>query len=208
MEKSKKSKKKLIGIIAGCAMAFVLTVVVSVAVTLAYFGDNKDASGTITMGQALKFGTTATASTTLTTAKTLPGASDKVTVSASIAQSTTTAYLRVKVASSGTGADSIVLGNTYTCTDGTFIKNGDYYYLAESGAITTDNDMVVLDATAAAGKAISFEIPYTVDAALKNEVAGQEITITVSMEIIQSEYVGKSTRVADVATAWNSATVG
>lgn len=207
MEKSKKSKKKLIGIIAGCAMAFVLTVVVSVAVTLAYFGDNKDASGTITMGQALEFGTTATASTTLTTAKTLPGASDKVTVSASIAQSTTTAYLRVKVASSGTGAGSIVLGNTYTCTDGTFIKNGNYYYLAESGATADTNKMAVLDATAA-GKAISFEIPYTVDAALKNEVAGQEITITVSMEIIQSEYVGATTSVADVATVWNSATVG
>lgn len=205
MEKSKKSKKKLIGIIAGCAMAFVLTVVVSVAVTLAYFGDTKDASGTITMGQALNFDSSATASTTLTTAKTLPGASDKVTVSASIAKSTTTAYLRVKVTSSGTGASSIVLGNTYTCTDGTFVKNGEYYYLAKTGA--TD-DMAVLDATAEGGKAISFEIPYTVDAKLKNEVAGQQITITVTMEIIQSEYVGESTSVAAVATVWNSATVG
>lgn len=208
MEKSKKSKKKLIGIIAGCAMAFVLTVVVSVAVTLAYFGDTKDASGTITMGQALKFGSSATASITLTTAKTLPGASDKVTVSASIAESTTTAYLRVKVASSGTGATSIVLGDTYTCADGTFVKNGEYYYLAETGATADTDDMAVLDATAEGGKAISFEIPYTVDAKLKNEVAGHQITITVTMEIIQSEYVGETTSVAAVATVWNSAIVG
>lgn len=209
MEKSKKSKKKLIGIIAGCAMAFVLTVVVSVAVTLAYFGDTKSANGTITMGQELKFGETASASTTLETAETLPGASSNISVSATIAQSTTTAYLRVKVGATGTGASSIVLGTTYTCEDGTFVLNGEddnaYYYLTQ----TSDNTkMQVLDANASGGKAISFTIPYSVDAKLTNTVANQTITVTVTMEIIQSEYVGTNGTLTSVATAWNAGTVG
>lgn len=202
MEKSK-SKKKLIGIIAGCAMAFILTVVVSVAVTLAYFGDTKNGESTITMGQALKFGGDVSASTTLTTEKTLPGATDNITVNASIAKSTTTAYLRVKVASSGTGSDSIKLGTSFTSADGKFVSNADgYYYLAQTDA---DTKMQVLDATATA-KAISFTIPYSVDATLTNTVAGQTITVTVTMEIVQSEYFGDGT-VANVATTWADATI-
>lgn len=197
MEKSK-SKKKLIGIIAGCAMAFILTVVVSVAVTLAYFGDTKSGDTSITMGQALTFSGDVSASTTLTTDKTLPGASSNITVTGTIAQSTTTAYLRVKVTSTGTGANSIVLGQEFTGADGKYVKNGDYYYLTQ----TADNTkMLVVDATAG-NKVISFTVPYSVDAKLTNTVAGQTITVTVTMDIVQSEYFADGTLTA-VAALWN-----
>lgn len=210
MEKSKKSKKKLIGIIAGCAMAFVLTVVVSVAVTLAYFGDKGSDSTTITMGQKLEFtagedGKKVTASTTLVEGKVLPGANGDITVSGTIGQTDTTAYLRVKVVTAGDGASSIVLGETFTCTDGTFVKNGsgdtEYYYLAVTDSTT---NMQVLNANADGGKTISFTIPYSVDNKLTNEVAGQTITVTVTMEIIQSANIATVSTVANVAAAWNA----
>lgn len=214
MEKSKKSKKKLIGIIAGCAMAFVLTVVVSVAVTLAYFGDTTSADTTITMGQALKFDTSKTASVenamTVSGGSVLPGATGKVTVTGTIAESTTKAYFRIKlnIAAIDTGSslstnDFNFSGYTVTVggAEGTLSTETDgYYYLISSGTTLAEIN------PAAAATDVVVSMPYTIDNSLKNEVAGKSIKITATMEIIQSEYVGST--ISEVATEWTTANVG
>lgn len=208
MEKAK-SKKKLIAIIAGAAMAFILTVVVSVAATLAYFGD-QDTTGdaTITMGQALTFvdnSVTANASV----ANVLPGSTGNLTISGQIAQTTTTAYVRLKINTSGDNTDILTLGDSVaeasTTSLGTFVKHTDgYYYLADT---TTTTNMKVVDASAGA-TTVSVVLPYTVSAALTSSdvTPGGVLTVNATMEIIQSENLG--TTVSEVATTWATATVG
>ena len=199
---NKKNKKKLFAIIGASALAFILTVALSVSITLAYFGDKTNGSATVTMGEALTFAAGTTASTTLEKAKTLPGASSTIKVDAKIAQTTTTAYLRAKVVADGTGKTSIVLGDSFTIAEGKLTKSGDYWYLTDAAG----TNMVVLDATAG-DKAISFTIPYSVDPTLTNDVADQEITVTVTLEIVQSEYIATDATLAKVAAAWDTATV-
>lgn len=208
MEKAK-SKKKLIAIIAGAAMAFVLTVVVSVAATLAYFGDQKTTGdATITMGQALTFvdsSVTAQASV----ANVLPGSTGNLTISGQIAQTTTTAYVRLKINVSGDNTNILTLGDNVaeasTSSLGTFVKHTDnYYYLAKTGTTT---DMQAVNASTAA-TTVSVVLPYTVDATLTSSdvTPGGVLTVNATMEIIQSENLG--TTVDAVATTWSTATVG
>lgn len=207
---NKKSKKKLFAIIGSSVLAFVLTVVVSVAVTLAYFGDSGNNEATITMGQALEFvGDAATdkvsASTDLGDDETvLPGAEGTITVEATIAKTTTKAYLRAKVESTG-DTTTIVIGDIATDL-GDFVKVGDYYYLAVDGgatAATADSTMQELDASADAGKALTLTIAYSVDKDLTNDVADDTITVTVTLEIIQTENLvdGEAT-VTAVSGVW------
>ena len=200
---NKKSKKKLFAIIGGSVLAFVLTVVVSVAVTLAYFGDQTTANDTITMGQALTFDTAEGKVATVTSDVdvVLPGAQGELTVAGNIAKTTTKAYIRMKVVPSGDGATSIVLGTNYTCADGTFVSSGTdgYYYLVKTADQTSMQD---LDASGDAGKALSIEVPYTVDPTLTNDVAEDELTVTITLEIIQAENVG--TTLAEVVAVWEA----
>lgn len=196
---NKKSKKKLFAIIGSSVLAFVLTVVVSVAVTLAYFGDTQSGEETITMGQALTF-TESSVTATANLETVLPGAEGTLTVNGQIAQSTTKAYLRAKVTTDGTGASSIVLGDEFTTTLGTFVSSGadGYYYLVKTA---TPTDMQDLDASAAA-KDISFTVAYTVDPDLTNDVAEQTITVTATLEIIQAENIG--TTLTEVVGVWEA----
>ena len=202
---SKKSKKKLFAIIGSSVLAFILTVVVSVAVTLAYFGDTQDGEGTVTMGQALNWeANSVTAETELAEGKTvLPGHQGTLTVSGTIEQTTTPAYLRMKIASAaeGEGAADIELASEYVCTDGTFVSAGadGWYYLVKTA---DESAMQSLDASAANGKEVSYTVVYTVDKDYTNDVANDVITVSVTMEIIQAENIGTS--LTEVVAVWEA----
>ncbi len=201
---NKKNKKKLFAIIGASALAFILTVALSVSITLAYFGDTKTSPATkITMGEKLTFTAAGVTASNKIEGSVLPGASGTVEVTGVIAKSTTKAFLRVKVEKTGDGATAIDLKN-FTCADGTFVENDGYFYLTSSGEGTTAT-MKELDASSA-DKTLTLTGSYTVDKTLVGDgetgVAGKSITVTVTMQIIQSEYVG--TTVASVAEAWGT----
>lgn len=198
---NKKNKKKLFAIIAASALAFVLTIALSVSITLAYFGDTKTGTANVTMGQKLEFSgnITAAAASGTTLTGLLPGGSVDVEATGTIAKSTTTAYLRVKAVSSGTNASSFTVA-TATCDLGSLVKQGDYLYLANGTTPT------IVDASSA-DKSVKVTVKVSVDKTLTNDVAGKEVTLTFTFEIIQSANI-TATTVETLATEWASATVG
>lgn len=212
MEKSKKSKKKLIGIIAGCAMAFVLTVVVSVAVTLAYFGQTKNATdATITMGQALEFNgdITATVAGETTVTNALPGQPAAIKVSGTIKKSTTKAFLVTTLSISADKAsdkldvpaisDAAFTVGGVTKTAKTYTDsetNKTYLYVATSEGNNCEE--ITLDSDTTFVITISYKIPTDAD----NSAAEAKITVSASASIIQTKYLGTegadSSAIADV----------
>lgn len=208
MEKAK-SKKKLIAIIAGAAMAFVLTVVVSVAATLAYFGDTATGTGsTIKMGQALEFDgdLTSTATSGVTLTDVLPGWSGSVDVKGTVATTNTAYYLRLKLTSEAavdnTNEDveptDIIAMTGVKYGDATLTAHTDgYYYLVTGSNVTR----------LTAGDDYTFVVSFKVDESVKNVAALASITLTAQMEIVQADYLveGDSAALADVASAWATA---
>lgn len=216
MEKAK-SKKKLIAIIAGAAMAFVLTVVVSVAATLAYFGDSKQTdNASVTMAQALNFSTAPSVTANATVTGALPGDKGTVTVSGTISQSTGTgAFFRFKITpdAANTGNDSIKIGSAAsnatafatTGVTGTMCVVGDWIYLADGDAAATAKPTVQ---STDAENPFTIVIPYSIAAELTNTVANQTIKFKVTCEIVQSKNIIATDGTVDALnTAWNSATV-
>ena len=194
MEKAK-SKKKLIAIIAGAAMAFVLTVVVSVAATLAYFGQTATAGGaTITMGQALEFdgaiASTIAGETELEGAR--PGQGANVVVSGKVKASTTKAYMLAKITIGGTLADVTTLPAVTTATvtiNGTehdCAISGDYLFV---GTGTTCEELTFSDE---AGTEFDITVEYTIPETLTNNAEYKTLTLAAEVSIIQSQYVGST----------------
>ncbi len=197
MEKSKKSKKKLIGIIAGCAMAFVLTVVVSVAVTLAYFGDKSTGTGTLKMQGAVSLGDSVTISNS-TTNPILPGAtveaSASVAVDSTDSKNTPTDFVvAVKFSAVSTSEENSPLSDTaisnfkvgdktYYLVQGEDLYNDTYYVVATAEETTK---LAVIPGTAAE-QTLTFDLTSKINTALTNESAASTITFTATVVAIQS----------------------
>ena len=185
MEKAK-SKKKLIAIIAGAAMAFVLTVVVSVAATLAYFGQAKDADTAVTMGGSVLVGASATEATSL--ADLIPGQKVNMDVKASVSSSTEQNACLLAILSV-TSEDSDVDVTAFTSTVATSWTKvgtatgtlaGDVYMLGTSSAAD------VIAATTSATEKSLFAGSVTIPTTWGNEVADAEITIVVTFIATQT----------------------
>lgn len=206
MEKAK-SKKKLIAIIAGAAMAFVLTVVVSVAATLAYFGQTATANqSTITMGEGLNFksGVAATVAGQTNLPNALPGQNADVAVTGAIEKSSTKAFLLAELTideSSTLGEEyqpdvdvaTISLNSAEATAMGVYTNGGKTYLYYGS-----DNACTEIDAT---GADVNFVITveYTIPAELTNTAEAKTIVLNAKVSVIQSQYVGST--VAEVVTA-------
>ena len=115
MEK-KKNNKKLFAIIAASALAFVLTVALSVSITLAYFGGKTDASANLTMGGSVEVNKKQTAAATLE--KLIPGQKMDMDISVDVTSSSTQDAYLVAIISidAKTGADGEITNAT--------VKNG------------------------------------------------------------------------------------
>ena len=207
MEKAK-SKKKLIAIIAGAAMAFVLTVVVSVAATLAYFGQTKTTEGNdIVMGQELVFNgdITAAASEDVTLTNVLPGWSGTMDVTGTVKQTTTKYFLRVKLNVTDTDLEddfdavaAIALGEV-TLNGQTLEKEGNYYYVVD-GSVAKELD------SSADNTTYTFVVNFSVADTVTNAAALKSIKVGAEMGIIQSAYID-NTSLANLASAWEGATI-
>ncbi len=194
MEKSK-SKKKLIGIIAGCAMAFILTVVVSVAVTLAYFGDKVTGTQTLKMQGRVDLGDAVTL-TASTSDPILPGATVKASATVTVAETTGTPtdfVVAIKFTAESTSTETTALQDTAISNfkvagEGTYylVKGTDayadvYYVVASEGATS----LAVITGTKTA-QALTFDVSTKLNTALTNTSALSEITFTAEVTAIQA----------------------
>ena len=107
MEK-KKNNKKLFAIIAASALAFVLTVALSVSITLAYFGQAASGSATLSTGGSVLVGTAETFSDEVSGL--VPGQKVTMDIKATVKSSTKQDAFLVAIVDLGDGADSDLAG--------------------------------------------------------------------------------------------------
>lgn len=191
---NKKSKKKLFAIIGSSVLAFVLTVVVSVAVTLAYFGDKVEGNADLTMQGAVDLGSAITVEST-TTDPILPGATITASGEVKVAATTGTptdfvVALQVK-ALNEEGTESALVKNTVLKTFmvgsteyGLQEVDGVYYVVAKGAA--EDNDLLQVITGTTAEQTITFVAQTEIDKDLNNDYALEKITVKVEVIAMQS----------------------
>ena len=201
MEK-RKNKKKLFAIIAGSALAFVLTIALSVSITLAYFGDTSSDGATVTMGAKVEIGdTTATAApaTVIPTQKTVVSATASLTPSGT--QSVLFAVVDVDVATELGTLQSITTAAGWTKVGttakvaGTLVTDateGDLFVLGTETALTKINEdpTIADDSTLATAE---FTYSFIVPAALTNDVSTKTVTVKVQFIRLQHIYLSDGT---------------
>lgn len=171
---NKKNKKKLFAIIGASALAFILTVALSVSITLAYFGGSKAGTTTVTMDKAVTVDTVAMGSATVDNA--LPGQAVALDATATVSAGTTGAFVAAKVVI-GAGIDGLALAADQKFANWT--KSGDYYiYTGPTGEVP----QVVANAGTAkvAGS-------FVIDKTLTNDAAEKSVTITVTFVAVQGK---------------------
>ncbi len=208
-----KRKKNLTAIIIGSALAFVLTVVLSVTLTLAFFGDTGTGTGNVTMGGPVNVNDTVMDSVNLAGA--LPGQKINLNAAATVsstATNTTNAILRAyftwtvsdgaDIASPNIPTDAFDLNAT---GDAKWVKHGDFYYLTNA----TDGNMAVIDLTATGNtKTVALVNDYTLSKDLTNAVADKTITITVEFTAVQANLpVGADNALTDTVSTEQARTV-
>ncbi len=180
---NKKSKKKLFAIVGGSVLAFILTVVVSVAVTLAYFGGTQTTNATITMDEAVSIGSFNMTGTTST--EVLPG--QKVDVKSTLTVETPAdadgsenngaAFIAIKAEIEDNTNANNASGAFATAPAGWVLKDGWYYYASADEKLTKVN----------AGDSVTLDFSYIVSTTLTNDVANETVTITLTGIAVQGQ---------------------
>jgi len=209
----KKNKKKLFAIIGGSVLAFVLTIALSVSITLAYFGETKNDTTTITLGAAVTLDSVALATAEAVTL--VPTQKADLTTTITGPATTTESYLFIEVVTDvtkGSGnateedltaiknalntAISTAVGSDWekVCdtTNGTLYAFGSADDLQELGA-------GALEQTFAA----SFNIPD-----LTNSAALAEVTFTVKAVRIQQIFADNGTTPKTAASDYQDIVLG
>ncbi len=178
---NKKNKKKLFAIIGASALAFILTIALSVSITLAYFGGTKEGSATVTMDAAVTVDTATV--TTTQVKKALPGQKIDFTGTATVACGENGAFLAAKI-------DTVAVDETTAKIEGVDLTNatfagwkkhtdGYYYYTGAADENGTAPKAIEAGSQTLAG---SFVLSGT---ALTNANANQAIKITVTFVAVQ-----------------------
>ena len=197
---NKKNKKKLFAIIGASALAFILTVALSVSITLAYFGGKANGTQTVTLDKAVTvdYSTTATAEVK----NALPGQKVDMNAKATVTSGASGAFVAMKVtveAGKGTGTGTLA-APTLTFADGeTWTKVGDYYYYTTTKG--TDNKAVMKQV--ANTDAAELNASFIVDTTLDNTYAESTITIKVDIIAVQGVAFDASGAKIDAPTIAN-----
>ena len=211
MEKTKKFNVKNLVI---AMLSVLLLASVAVGGTMAWFLDKKEASGTLTMGGAIKISlekdqeyTADTAEVTFSGTNLVPGQPIDSKVFVNLAQSTTKAFFRLKVAITGDDATTLTTEFNNQIKKAAAAKGwklGDdqfYYYVgtvddanATPAEVESDDTaMTEVDATAAAKSIAFLDGTVSVPSAWTNDVALKSVTVTFTAQAIQSTYLDEST---------------
>ena len=208
-----KKKRNVTAIVVGSALAFLLTVALTVTLTLAFFGGTATGTGDITMGGPVNVNDTVI--DTVNVAGALPGETvnlDAVATVSSTATNPTNAILRAyfnwtvsddaEIASPNIPTDAFDLNGT---ADAKWVKNGDFYYLVNAD----DNNMAVIDLTTTGNtKSIALVNDYKLSEELTNDVADKTITINVEFTALQAQLpVGADGALTDAVTMEQARTI-
>lgn len=200
------NKRKLTAIIIGSALAFVLTIVLSVTLTLAFFGGTAGGTGDITMGGPVNVNDTVI--DTINVEGAVPGERINLDAQATVsstATNPTNAILRAyftwtvsdgaSIASPTIPTDAIDVNAT---GDAKWVKNGDFYYLVNAD----DDNMAIIDLTTTGNtKTITLVSDYKLSEELTNDVADKTITINVEFTALQAQLpVGDDGALTDVVS--------
>lgn len=202
MEK-KKNNKKLFAIIAASALAFVLTVALSVSITLAYFGQAQKETDTITLGNAITVGTLTTAGTDVAA---LPNVEQSVTVTGKVTSAgtkdATKCYIRIKATGDAKAITETVSGDVVTYTAeakfggetvnlSTADADGYMYFVTEASGTTLKE----YDPTTS-GKDVVVTFKVKPNAGLTNTSANKTISVSFEIAATQSAGNGNTTTTA------------
>jgi len=202
MEK-RKNNKKLFAIIAGSAMAFVLTIALSVSITLAYFGDTKEVTSTATLGAAVTLDSAATTTENITV---IPTQLLKVDATAKCPTSATDSVLWAVVT---IGGDSTQLQEQTATVNadwskyGTTADGGLVYYFGGSAPTQLGKSTTITDKELT----YSFTVPAVLDSTKNtdNGLEGDTLTVKVQFIRVQVVYKTNGTDLADSADEYEAA---
>ena len=183
---NKKNKKKLFAIIGASALAFILTVALSVSITLAYFGQAGSGNATLSTGGSVLVSTPATFSSKATGL--IPGQKVTMDIEANVKSSSTQdAYLVAVVGTDEDGSADmagLVTGSLATgwveIGTATGTHAGTVYLYGSATAATK------ISATEADQKIALTTGTVTVPTSWKNDKADSTVTITVTFVAIQT----------------------
>lgn len=231
MEKAKKFNVKNLII---AMLSVLLLASVAVGGTMAWFLDKREANGTLTMGGAIKISlekdqeyTADTAEVTFSGTNLVPGQPIESKVFVNLAQSSTKAFFRLKVAITGDDAATLTAEFNDQIKEAAAAKGwklGDdqfYYYVgtvddenATPATVASDETaMTEVDATAAAKSIAFLDGTVSVPTDWTNDVALKSVTVTFTAQAIQSTYLNGSTAdgfktIKDVSGVMNTAFAG
>ena len=196
MEK-KRSNKKLFAIIGGSVLAFVLTIALSVSITLAYFGETKGGSQTITLSNPVKLGAdTAVTFSTEEDVPVVPTEWVKVNATAKIESTNTPSVLFAYVS---TGSGIAVKNASLTATNWT--KVGEVTIASvtyDLYAIASAEDTLT---PIASGDTADRSITYTfqVDPDIENEDVTGTLTMSISVNFVRVQQIYAETQYTEGA---------
>ncbi len=193
MKKVKSKKTILVVQLLTLLVAFLLCIVATVGITLAFFGNTASGVAVITLRGGVYVGASFSASTSAQYV--VPGQMVNVNSIASVtsrSDNPTNAFLRASVLelthSSGDAPELNVTG-TLTVQDTTchWEKNGNWYYLCKGESGTSLMELVTTDHNSADKPLdVEFTSTFQVDKNYKNDKSGSTYTVTVSFTAIQS----------------------
>ena len=167
---NKKNKKKLFAIIGASALAFILTIALSVSITLAYFGSTGTGASSVTLGGSVVVGDALTMNGNVTGA--VPGQVVDLSVKASITSSSTQKAAVILLVKQVNGADVKIDGVTGWTKSTTVATIGaDKYTVYVYG---TEDAMTVVDLTSTASE-VAFGGKYTIPTTLTNDDADKAV---------------------------------
>ena len=199
MKKVMKASKKYIITIACFAVILVACIGATIGITMAYFGDVKSNTATITLGASIYMESSGGVAVAASAATVVPSQPVTVDATATIkagAGTVTPAVVRAKLTfTAGT------TGATFTIEDGTTfdaylggtksstavwkaVVNGNNTYLYLVNKTTTTNLEPVNPTTA--GYAVKFTVPVTIPSSIGNSASGQACTLAVEFKALQS----------------------
>ncbi len=187
MENKNKNKKKLFAIIGASALAFVLTIALSVSITLAYFGGTASGTSSVTLGGSVFLGDANNQSITMNSAYTgaVPGQKIDVTVNGTVKSSSTQNAAVILLVKGDVTLDSTTTAWT-KLTSVKVTQGSDNYTVYVYG---TENSMTVVKATESGAELTQFKGTQTVSTTLDNGEADRVVTdaaVSVQMIAIQN----------------------
>lgn len=208
MKKVMNASKKYIITIVSFAIILVACIGATIGITMAYFGDAKSGSASITLGASIEFDGTSGVAVTAGSTTAVPSQTVNVTTTLKIKKGTgtvTKAVLQVvpTFTAGDTGVTCSFADDTEFAvtgvTDAVLVAKSNKLYLVKK---TTKTDLQEITPTDG-GLTISFVVPVQIPSSIGNAAGGKACSLSMTAKVIQSTiYTDGTTAVAKTVSAF------